>query len=367
MGDVEGWLWHLFNDPVRDNPWSLGLLILMSAVTVAGMAVPTLIAVRDGRKMREERERDMKIFSGKGDEGDPRYDTEDGRHALPGDPRTGTSTGLGGSGGEAATVTFINDGEDGSGPAGSAFVTETHTTTDGAVTSIRPLVGVNAGAQRTPEKTPPAPDPVADSGVHAMPERSPAVLSGHKVSCTECRGYGYVIMSTRDVLQQVKPLLDEAGPMVVREFYTRLLHAAPGLATLFPADLLTDDSIKKQREKLLGALKALIMLYDPDDDVSMEKLTTALRSFGRSHASFDRQDGSSRGATFDEYGAVKAALFGTLHDAAGPEWKPEFDPALSEAFDFAAVTMLAEQYATVTAIARQPRQSAAEPLRGVMQ
>lgn len=26
---VHDWLWHLFNDPMRDNPWSIILLILL--------------------------------------------------------------------------------------------------------------------------------------------------------------------------------------------------------------------------------------------------------------------------------------------------------------------------------------------------
>lgn len=26
---MKDWLWHLLNDPMRDNPWSLGLLVLL--------------------------------------------------------------------------------------------------------------------------------------------------------------------------------------------------------------------------------------------------------------------------------------------------------------------------------------------------
>jgi hypothetical protein len=26
---VKDWLWHLFNDPIRDNPWSLVLLVVV--------------------------------------------------------------------------------------------------------------------------------------------------------------------------------------------------------------------------------------------------------------------------------------------------------------------------------------------------
>jgi hemoglobin-like flavoprotein len=212
------------------------------------------------------------------------------------------------------------------------------------------------------------PTPVTDSGVHAVPElrRDPSVIYGHKVDCHECAGRGYVIVSTRDLLRESKALLDDAGPVIVVEFYTRLVHAAPELAYLFPADLLTEDNIKHQREKLLNALKALATLYDPDDDASMEKLTNALQSFGRSHADFARRDGSRRGATFDEYFAVKQALFATMANAAGSAWKIAYAFAWSEAYDFAAVTMLAEQHRTVSDVARMPRRSAEEPLRSVM-
>lgn len=173
-----------------------------------------------------------------------------------------------------------------------------------------------------------------------------------------------MIVSTRDLLRESVALV---GDKVVAEFYRRLLDAAPGLGVLFPSDLLTADAIKGQREKLLSALTALAHLYDPDDQTSMDRLTGALKAFGRSHASFDRGDGSQRGATFDEYAAVKAALLDTLADAAGRAWNLAYSDAWSEAYDFAAVTMLAEQYATIPAIARQPRTSAEQPLRGVPQ
>lgn len=26
---MRDWLWHLANDPMRDNPWSLGLLVVI--------------------------------------------------------------------------------------------------------------------------------------------------------------------------------------------------------------------------------------------------------------------------------------------------------------------------------------------------
>lgn len=35
-----GWWWHLWNDPVRDNPASLGLLALCAALMIAYVVSP---------------------------------------------------------------------------------------------------------------------------------------------------------------------------------------------------------------------------------------------------------------------------------------------------------------------------------------
>jgi len=214
---------------------------------------------------------------------------------------------------------------------------------------------------------------VEDSGVHALPE--PSIVLGHKVECGECRGTGYLIMSTNDLLKESLALVTD-GDGLVREFYSRLLTAAPDLAALFPPDLLTaaapgrpevvsDGSAlrpaptrgARQRDKLLGALIALADLYDTDSDEKMGKLDTALRAFGRSHAAFHRPDGRVLGATFDEYAAVKAALFATLADTAGSAWASEYTAAWSEAYDFAAVTMMHEQHRAGFSFPRQARVS----------
>lgn len=343
MGDAELWLWHLMHDPIRSNPWSLGVSVLFAVLIVMATAGPLIGWAIDRRTARQETEAgDVKLFH-RGDGMEHEAEHVNGR-----DPRASSP--------DPAYETLAQPADD-------------------------PV---------------PSPDPVTDSGVHAAPQRSPAVLSGHKVQCAGCRGYGFVIVSTRDLLIESKALLDDAGEVIVKEFYTRLLRAAPDLASLFPADLLAEQQPvvedgshdlpdeakhegllpdfraaaaakrktgKEQREKLLGALLALATLYDPDDEASMEKLTNALQAFGRSHASFARPDGSERGATLDEYAAVKGALFGTLVTTAGPAWKHAYTMAWSEAYDFAAVTMLAEQYRTVSAVARMPRRSAEQPLR----
>lgn len=209
---------------------------------------------------------------------------------------------------------------------------------------------------------PPAPDPVADSGVHAR-EDLVSAASVHKMACTECGGQGYVFRTTGDLLQESLSLIPEGGAdMVIKEFYTRLLNKAPGLADLFPADLLIaatgdrDSRGYSQRDKLYQALNALAVLYDPDDERKMERLDTALGAFGRSHALFYRpSEDAVRGATLEEYAAVKATLFETFGAVAGEAWRTAYTTAWSEAYDYAAAAMMREQHLAGMRAPRFPR------------
>jgi hemoglobin-like flavoprotein len=175
-------------------------------------------------------------------------------------------------------------------------------------------------------------------------------LGEHHIDCAACGGTGYVIRSTNDLLRESLELVGTGGDMIVKEFYTRLLHAAPDLAPLFPSDLTTAQTSDPnspgaaQRDRLLGALVALSNSYNPDDGDSMDRLDTALEAFGRSHAAFARPDGTVQGATLDEYAAVKSVLFETLVQAAGDAWLPAYTVAWSEAYDYAAATMMHEQH-----------------------
>ncbi len=211
-----------------------------------------------------------------------------------------------------------------------------------------------------------APDPVSDSGVHAL-DTMTSVANTHSVECPQCGGMGVLVKSTSELLRESIGLIDD-GDAVVRAFYSRLLAGddsrAEGdrLAPLFPPDLVTappDDELsrgKGQRDKLLKALVALSEMFDPDDEKKMAGLTTALGSFGRSHAAFQRPDGTVRGATLEEYAAVKAVLFGTLVDAAGGAWIPAYTAAWSQAYDFAAAEMLSAQHRSGFTAPRFPRQ-----------
>lgn len=195
-----------------------------------------------------------------------------------------------------------------------------------------------------------------DSGVHSIPEPS----RGVQVTCRECEGRGFYVKSVSDLLRESVELLGDSGKPMIKTFYNNMFSADPDLIDLFPADIMLEDNIHGQRDRLLKALVGLAEMYNPDDLEGMARLDTALAAFGRSHAIFARPDGSYYGATFAEYQAVKTVLFGVMHDVAGDAWLPAYDQVWVEAYDYAAVHMLFEQYRVVLAgeftIPRQPRQ-----------
>jgi hemoglobin-like flavoprotein len=207
-------------------------------------------------------------------------------------------------------------------------------------------------------------DPATTDPRHAvgnMPDDVPTERIKLAEPCPHCHGTGHVL-TTNDYLRESLTLLGDQGDSVVAEFYARLLTEAPDLAPLFPADLVdplagAGSPGRLQRDKLLGALVAVSQTYDRADPAAMEILDTHLATFGRSHANFQRPDGTVRGATLAEYHAVKVVLFGTLHDAAGEAWRPEYDDAWSEAYDYAVGEMLHAQNHTDMTAARYRRPS----------
>jgi hemoglobin-like flavoprotein len=191
------------------------------------------------------------------------------------------------------------------------------------------------------------------------PSNPQPLISQHRTDCQECGGRGYM-PGINDLLQESVKLLGDQGDEVIRLFYSSLLRAHPQLMTLFPGnptkgEFGSDHKGAKQRERLLKALSALADLYDPSDDEKMKHLDQALASFGRAHASFIRQDGTIRGATLEEYAAVKEALFATLMRVAADKWKPEYTEAWSQAYDYAAAAMLTEQFRSGFSAPRFPR------------
>lgn len=210
-----------------------------------------------------------------------------------------------------------------------------------SVTTTNPRLAAEHGAPTAGSVTDTQPPIVV---AYAGSEGRPVTLTDptpfERADCPHCRGTGKTL-TTSDLLRESVALIGDHGDDVVREFYGRLLDAAPGLAELFPADLLAEDAAKGQRDKLLQALVALAKLYDPENAEQMTILDAHLVAFGRSHGAFYRtSEGVTRGATLDEYQAVKSILFGTLHDFGRESWLREYDTAWSAAYDYAAGAML---------------------------
>ncbi len=190
--------------------------------------------------------------------------------------------------------------------------------------------------------------------------------------CGPCRGTG-LTLTTNDLIAESLTLLPTEPAQLdefVREFYRRLLHAAPGLIRLFPADLVTaehtalDSAGKAQRDRLLNGIVTAIREYDPADDDRMDALRTHLATYGRSHRSFARPGGITAHAKMAEYILVGEILLGLLADTFGKRWLPEYSAAWAEAYEHAAVMMLhAAWTAGPSAVARQPRRSGDETLR----
>jgi hemoglobin-like flavoprotein len=206
--------------------------------------------------------------------------------------------------------------------------------------------------------TPPVGRPPYPAKLTARAPVPQPVVSLHREPCPHCGGTGFM-PGISDYLRESIGLLAD-GDRAVRTFYGMLFREDPGLVKLFPGDpregdLGTDHRGARQREKLLQALIALADLYDPDDPDKVARLDTALGAFGRSHAAFARPDGTVRGATWEEYAAVKAALFGTFVQEAAGAWRSEFTESWSQAYDYAAAVMTVEQYRSGFSSPRFPR------------
>jgi len=208
-------------------------------------------------------------------------------------------------------------------------------------------------APRWSEDTPIPDMPVPPAGTDFEPfptgEPPTEVLSiraadDHRDDCPTCRGTGKVRTIT-DLLRESLGTLGtnpEHHDRFVATFYSRLFKLAPQLAEgdLFPPDLTDveaepDGRGKAQRDRLLEALLALGSTYDPDDPKAMRKLDAKLEAFGRMHAAFRFPDGV-RPPSLEEYALVKRVLFGMFTDPTWTrDWRPEYGPAWSEAYDYA--------------------------------
>jgi hemoglobin-like flavoprotein len=190
--------------------------------------------------------------------------------------------------------------------------------------------------------------PVAKATLPPGRMRPVALVNVERVECEHCKGVGY-LPGVNDLLLESAGLLGGDGDEVIRLFYTQLFAEHPQMRALFPGDPTkgdfgSDDRGATQRDRLLGAIGSLAELYDPAVPAKMDRLDTALKSFGRHHAAFARPDGTVSAATLEEYAWVKAALFSTLIRVTADKWKPEYSEAWSRAYDYAAGVMMAEQH-----------------------
>lgn len=347
---MKAWLDHLFNDPIRTNPWSIVALSVIVTAILTGMALLSwgvrrirFLGKKEPETMDDRAQADDTIKAARAD-----YEGNAPEPAHTGDALEASAGRLGlaestmdyfGLTPRPKTLADLPDPV----ATGRSF-------TDAAFGRLTDEPEPQGPRMSTP------PSALTDSGVHALPEAPAAKVM--RMDCEHCGGTGYVEMTVNDLLRESIALIPEGGgDMVVKEFYTQLLAAAPNLAEIFPADLLTTDETRHQRDKLYEALAALSTLYDPQDADKMTRLRNAAGSFGRSHASFYRpSEDATRGASLEEYAAVKAILMATFHAVAGDAWKTAYDAAWSEAFDHLTGMMLDAQHSTPMTAPRFPRQ-----------
>jgi methyl-accepting chemotaxis protein len=124
------------------------------------------------------------------------------------------------------------------------------------------------------------------------------------------------------LLRESLDLLAPVAPAVVAAFYDQLFADNPAVRSMFP------EVMDLQRERLLGAIVALVTHYDEP-----ERLVPALTSMGRRHVQHRTE--------LAHYAAVGEALMTVLCRFAGEAWTAEYEGAWRRAYTFAAGTMMA--------------------------
>jgi hemoglobin-like flavoprotein len=199
------------------------------------------------------------------------------------------------------------------------------------------------------------PDPLTDSGVHALDDTTDREQI--TVTMTVTRYTNDLLTETAGMLPEDSASRDDA----IREFYRRLLTAAPDLAFLFPPDLLTaahgsGDPGAVQRDRLLAAILALADTYGAGPE-AMQRLDNVIVSMGHRHAAFARADGTVEGATEAEYDAVIAVFLQLMRDALGDQFTDLHWKAWMRALRYVKVGMLWAQYHSGASYPRMPRQA----------
>lgn len=94
------------------------------------------------------------------------------------------------------------------------------------------------------------------------------------------------------------------GPLIAHRFYVRLFELYPGVRTMFPTDIAT------QEKKLLDSLVTIVsMLKDPAKTIPM------LRELGQRHVKY--------GAKPEHYPIVCGLLLESMRAEFGEEWTPQ--------------------------------------------
>jgi hemoglobin-like flavoprotein len=203
-------------------------------------------------------------------------------------------------------------------------------------------------------------DPFTDTGSHHLNDTNTPGVMTHTATCPTCAGTGTVTRTVSDLLRDVVDLIGDRGDDVIREFYRRLLSAAPTLTPLFPEDLITavtgdkDSPGALQRDRLLQALLAVADLYGAGDD-AMTRLDAAITSMGNRHAAFARPDGTVQGATEEEYDAVIAVFLGLCRDAFTDAFTDDHHAVWKDALRYVKTGMLWAQWHSEMTFPRMPR------------
>jgi hemoglobin-like flavoprotein len=330
---VTEWIDRFLNEPMAQNGWSLAALLLGATAVVS----PLLVRMRRDRRVFRRRTKETTV--------------SDQTRVEPAEDTARTVREQGMAEDDMAAAQPLQPAPDRSPDGKIDAEQEARWAAEGIPDTQTRLTGREASAEKPPFR-----------GRMAVTSRqAPAPLvSPVRVECEHCKGVGYV-PGINDLLVESASLIGDRGDEVVRLFYSTLLSDAPAMTYLFPSDIVSASAGTQnskgvaQREKLLGALVALAENYHPGDPARMARLDRELQRFGRAHAGFVRPDGTTSGATLEEYAAVKAALFSTLVRVAAEKWKPEYAVAWSQAYDYATAIMLGEQLRSGFVAPRFPR------------
>src|SRR5919199_715854 len=116
-----------------------------------------------------------------------------------------------------------------------------------------------------------------------------------------------------ETLESSFDLVAPQGNELVARFYTRLFETAPHVKPLFDRVDMT-----RQRQSLLNTL---VVLRESLSDLS--EVIPDLEDLGARHAGW--------GVRPEHYPVVISCLVDTMAEVGGPEWKPEYSHAWTEA------------------------------------